>query len=183
MSFLWETYGSPETGDRDRGGVLPALRRGIRMAPGTSPDMWPYYTQLDPTGYLTRRLEAEHLCLTTFGLHQQGKSYLVHQPKIGFGEAVRKIRFSGQFSEDAVDRRFNALATATQLTELGHHLQSLVQQMRAVKQPIGFDYTQLFWNLVDLQDEQAAATVRRRWGAQYFRPQSSSETTETTNKE
>lgn len=182
MSFLWETYGSAATAAVDRGGTLPALRRGIGMEPGTTPGMWPFYTQLDANGRLTHRLQAEHLCLTIFGLHQQGKTFPVHQRSVGFGEALRQVRFSGKFSEDAVDRRFNALATATQFNELGHHLQTLVQQMRAVKQPIGFDYTRLFWNLIALQDEQKAPTVRRRWGAEYYRPQSQSESTSPTKE-
>ena len=52
----------------------------------------------------------------------------------------------------------------------------LVNLMKATKLPLGFDYTRLFHDLRDLQDELRAGAVRRRWGAAYFRPESSDNT-------
>ena len=168
MSFLWERYVDQTSRIADDGGILPSLRKGMRGGPGEVPALWPYYTTLRPHGQLTRHLEAEHVCLTIFGFHQQGKAYPAHTEQVALGRALKQVRDSGQFSPDAVDRRFNALATAWQLDEISHHLRALVGQMRSVKSPIGFNYTELFWDLVNLQDDATAGRVRRRWGSDYF---------------
>lgn len=162
---------------RHHPGALAALRRGTNQQPGAAPEMWPYYTQLNRDGHLTKRLIAEHTCLVTYGTHQQGVSYAVHQEKTTLGEALRRLRDAGTFSEQAVDRHVNELATASQPAELARHLLSLVKLMRATKQPIGFDYTRLVDDLTDLQQESTAPRVRRRWGSAYYRRDAASTAT------
>lgn len=172
MSFLWERYikdGTVSDEFAQDAGVLPALRRGDGAEPGSEPAMWRYYSRLNESGSATVSLWAEHLCLTLFGIHQQGeRKRSMHQDGIGFGTALRALRSSGKFSEDAVDARVERLATATQPAELGEHLSSLIRLMRAAGKPIAFDYTKLYWDLINLQDENKAGAVRRRWGGQYF---------------
>lgn len=171
--FLWQRFitdGALNIEYSRAGGALAALRRGSGREPGTVPEMWAYYSRLNASGRVTPALLAEHTCLVVYGIHQQGKAHSVHVAGVGLGDALRTLRNSGRFSADAVDARVNRLATATQMAEVMHHLTSLVQLMRAVKAPIGFDYTRLFFDLVDLQDELKAGPVRRRWGAAYFRP-------------
>lgn len=172
MSFLWERYikdGKVSDEFAQDAGVLPALRRGDGVDPGAEPGMWRYYSRLNEAGTPTISLWAEHVCLTLFGIHQQGqRARSVHQEGVGFGAALRALRSSGRFSEDAVDARVERLATATQPNELGEHLSSMVRLMRVVTPPISFDYTRLYWDLVNLQDENKAGSVRRRWGGQYF---------------
>nr|NLI49635.1 type I-E CRISPR-associated protein Cse2/CasB [Propionibacterium sp.] len=177
--FLWERFttdGHLNDEYRRAGGTLAALRRGAHGEPGASPDMWPYYTRLNAEGHLTRSLSAEHVCLTTYGVHQQGLGFPVHQPDVSLGDALRSLRHSGKFSEDAVDGHVERLATATQPGEVAHHLIALVNLMKATKLPLRFDYTRLFHDLCDLQDELRAGAVRRRWGAAYFRSDSSDTT-------
>lgn len=150
------------------GDQLAALRRGIDREAGTVPQLWPYYTTLTEDGHRTRALLAEHLALTLFAVHQQSKPTLMHQDGIGLGTAVLRLKRSGKFSEDAVDRRFAAAATATSLTELAVHVRGLVTQLRGIAQPL--DYTRLTRDLRDWQTPDGAAAVRRHWGGQYFAP-------------
>ena len=88
--FLWERFSTDGhlNGAYDRaGGALAALRRGAHAEPGATASMWPYYSQLNPEGRLTPSLRAEHVCLTAYGVHQQGVSYSAHQPTVGLGAA------------------------------------------------------------------------------------------------
>lgn len=170
-AFLWERFGAdgqPDARSPLQGGVLQRLRRGAHLEPGSAPELWPYYTQLTSDGRLTRELRAEHACLVTFGHHQQSVSHRVHHKGVNLGEALRAIHRSQRFSPEAVDARVARLATAQNISETVHHLGSLVQLMKATKQPISFDYTELFRDLVALQNELSAGKVRRRWGAAYY---------------
>jgi CRISPR system Cascade subunit CasB len=148
------------------GAVLAALRRGIGREAGTVPEMWPYYRELSASGALTPRLRAEHLTLTLFAVHQQSRPTAVHKRDVGVGTAMAALRRSGAFSEEAVERRFAAFATATSLTEAGTHLRGLIAQLRSIEQ--GLDYTQLMDDLVALQFPASVGRVRRRWGLQFF---------------
>ena len=169
--FLWERFttdGKLIVLYERSGGALSALRRGRQQAPGSAPEMWPYYSRLNPDGHLTRELRAEHTCLVTYGVHQQGSRFSAHQPTVPIGEALRRLAASERFSRQAVERHVTEFATAQQEDERGHHLLRLVNLMKASKQSIGFDYTLLFRDLTDLQNELTAPRVRRRLGAAFF---------------
>lgn len=177
--FYWERFlEAHAAGNTNReGAALQRLRRGTNVEAGASPEMWAYYTQLDDEGRLTRKLRCEHVALTVFATHQQSQSYCVHSKDIGLGRALAALKASGRFSEDAVDRHVMQLATASQLGEIARHLRSLVSLMKASKAPIAFDYTQLFWDLYNLDDPESAGRVRRRWASGYFaKPQSANQT-------
>lgn len=168
--YYWQHHtdgrGHWRRGEPPPGGELAALRRGMGKEPGAVPEMWSFYTTLDAAGRLTDALRAEHLTLALFAVHQQSKSHPMHRGGVGFGAAVRELRRSGKFSEDAVDRRFAAAATATSAGELAMHLRGLVSQLRVISQPL--DYTRLLADLRDWHEPEGVPAVRRRWGSQYF---------------
>jgi CRISPR system Cascade subunit CasB len=167
--YVWEQRLHPvRSGQIDGidGAVLAALRRGIGKEAGTVPEMWPYYQELNDRGVLTARLRAEHLALTVFGVHQQSKLQPMHQRGVGVGTAMAKLRRSDRFSEQAVERRFAAFATATSLAEAGTHLRGLINQLREIDQVL--DYTELMGDLVRWQHPATVGDVRRRWGMQFF---------------
>jgi CRISPR system Cascade subunit CasB len=149
------------------GEALAALRRGAGREPGSVPEMWRYYTTLTEGGGKTFRLQAEHEALVLFGFHQQGRIASVHVEGVSIGRALRRLKTSGRYSGDALDRRVAAAATASTLGELAVHLRGLVQQMRAAKVD-QLDYTRLFRDLLSWQYPGGAARVRRQWGAAYF---------------
>ena len=74
--YAWEKLKDAE--GIPAGEHLAAFRRGWNAEPGALPTLWAYYTTLTSDGRITRRLRAEHLALTLFGLHQQGQSRPVH---------------------------------------------------------------------------------------------------------
>ncbi len=169
-AFYWLRHTDGEGGwrrvnDRPPGQDLAALRRGIGRPAGSVPQMWRYYTKLNEDGYLTAELNAEHVALTLFAVHQQSQPNPVHRAGVGFGAAARALRASGKFSEEAVDRRFAAAATATSVREVAAHLRGLVTQLRGVH---SLDYTELFRDLRGWQSPESRARIRRRWGSQYF---------------
>lgn len=150
------------------GADLAAIRRGIGRDAGSVPGMWPFYTELRPDGALTHALRAEHIALTLFAVHQQSQRRPMHHAGTGVGAAARALRDSGKFSADAVDRRFAAAATASGISEAAFHLRGMITQLRSISQPV--DYDLLLRDLRDWQDPARAASVRRRWGSQYFAP-------------
>jgi CRISPR system Cascade subunit CasB len=167
----WQRF---TTEHRPPGEELAALRRGIDREAGTVPALWPFYTTLTEDGRRTQALRAEHLALTLFAVHQQSKNVLMHRVGVGLGTAILRLKRSGAFSEDAVDRRFAAAATSTSVGELAVHLRGLVTQLRSVGQPL--DYTRLARDLRDFQIPERAANVRRHWGGQYFAPPKATDT-------
>lgn len=168
--YVWQQRLRPSRSGEQTGidgALLAALRRGIGREAGSVPEMWPYYRELTPDGRLTRRLQAEHLTMALFAVHQQSKSQPVHHQGIGVGTAMAALRDAGRFSAEAVDRRFASFATATSLAEAGTHLRGLITQLRDLDQG-RLDYTKLFHDLVEWQYPESTGKVRRRWGSQYF---------------
>jgi len=189
-SFYWEGFVNPKegSGPNERhelppGHELAALRRGAGREPGTVSTMWPFYTQLEEDGRLTKRLIAEHCTLVLFGFHQQSERILVHQPDMPIGKAIAVLRNeSKQNTPEAIEERFTRAATAADVKEVAYHLRGLVQLLKTLQPTQGFDYTQLYWDLRDWQKPQSQPKVRREWGAafyQYGKPyQQVNETTE-----
>lgn len=152
--------------ERAPGADLAALRQGIGRDAGTVPAMWPFYTTLSSDGRVSADLQAEHLALTLYGVHQQSEARPMHRAGIGVGKAVAALRNNGKFSPEAVDRRFAAAATASSLNEAAVHLRGLVTQLRSIHQPL--DYDRLRRDLRDWQHPDRRPQVRRRWGSEYF---------------
>ena len=122
---------------------------------------------------------AVYLALTLYAMHQQGNDRLMNCPGNTLGRAVRQLaerNSAGQdWTEASVLRRFNALATAEEITEISHHLRGMIQLLSAAKDGgIPLDYPQLAADLYELQCAdpryaQIPANVRLRWGQDLYR--------------
>lgn len=143
---------------------LAAMRSGLGRGAGTVPALWPFYITWSD-GQASLDLEAEHAALSLFGLHQQGQQQPMHRPGISAGAALRALRTSGRFSEEAVDHRVAAAANATSVPALLYRLRALVTQLRTVGQPL--DYTLLLRNIKDWDHPETRQRVRRTWGLAY----------------
>ena len=111
---------------------------------------------------------AIYLALTLYALHQQGQTAPMHKQGEGLGKAARLLVPPGQEpGESSIQKRFNALATATQMPELSHHLRGMIQLLRAGGIPL--DYVQLAADLYDLQYPETIPCVRLHWGQDFYR--------------
>ena len=177
IQWLW---GLPEN---QRRAELAKLRRGIGHAPGDLPDLWGGLLQGMPASFYgtngpSHEEWAVYLALTLYALHQQSNDTVcVSQLGCTLGRAVRSIL-----------RRFNALATAEEITEISHHLRGMIQLLRAAKpDSIPLDYPQLAVDLYGLQCDapqlaQLPANIRLRWGQDLYRYEKN-ESSETQEKE
>ena len=171
-------------GSNQRRAELAKLRRGIGHAPGELPELWGTFLQGMPEDFQSSSGPsaaewAVYLALTLYAVHQQGNDRLMNCPGSTLGRAVRQLaerNSAGQdWTEASVLRRFNALATAEEITEISHHLRGMIQLLRAAKDGgIPLDYPQLAADLYELQCTdprypQIPAHVRLRWGQDLYR--------------
>lgn len=162
------------------------LRRALGKPAGSVPEVWEYTLAAIPASLQghhdkpSRPEQAAHAALTLFALHQQSMNTPAHQKGITFGEAVARLANSEQRSEQAVTRRFMAIATAGSLDEMLTHIRGLVTQMRTAQ--IGFDYAQLADDLLTLLDPKHAQEARLKWGRDFYRTTSTTEPASDTNE-
>ena len=152
------------------GETLAALRQGIGREAGSIPAMWRYYSVAsDYPSRPSQELACEHICLTLFGLHQQSqRSRRMDQPGQSIATALRSLRH-GRYSgnPEALDRRVEAAATSSSITEFAYHLRGLIALLK--RDDLGIDYTFLYEDLKIFHFSDGAARVRRRWGRDYLR--------------
>ena len=169
--------------DNQRRAELAKLRRGVGRAPGDLPELWGSFLRGMPESFQGRSAPsaaewAVYLALTLYAMHQQGNDRPMNRPGNTLGRAVRQLaerNSAGQdWTEASVLRRFNALATAEEITEISHHLRGMVQLLSAAKGgAIPLDYPQLAVDLYELQCTdprytQIPANVRLRWGRDLY---------------
>jgi CRISPR system Cascade subunit CasB len=151
--------------------MLAKLRRAAGTLPGERADVWEVTVGAlsdEITGNDREKAEfAIHTALTLFGLHQQSSYESVSKEGVRFGKAVKSLIAPDLSNEAGVYRRFNALATASEFTELSHHLRGLVQMMRA--QSSGFDYPrfakELYWYQLN---PELYNKVRMSWARDFY---------------
>lgn len=158
---------------KSAGAEIAQLRKGVGQPAGSVPELWRYYAVAisdheAATGEMPTGLVAEHAALTLFAVHQQSQSTSMHRQDEHIGTALRKLRSSPQFADnpEALDRRVNAAATATSVTELVFHLRGLITLLRGQQFPL--DYTRLTKDIAAWHDPDERARARRRWGANYY---------------
>ncbi|MGP3947188.1 type I-E CRISPR-associated protein Cse2/CasB [Streptomyces sp. 7N604] len=169
----WHRYITAEgTWRRERapGEDLAALRAGLGREAMDVPKMWPYYTctvddGLARRGGVSTEQRAEHAALALFGLHQQSQQDPMHRPGIGLGQALRRLRTHGKFSEQAIDARVGALASANSAPMLLHRLRGLIPQLRTIRQPL--DYDRLLRDIRAWHYPDTRQRVRRTWALDY----------------
>ncbi|GAB2468751.1 hypothetical protein GCM10027187_41180 [Streptosporangium sandarakinum] len=172
----WSRYIAPDgtwrrKDERPPGEDLAALRAGLGREAGTVPALWPHYRSLTDDrlarrGEISEEQRAEHAALALYGLHQQARPEPMHRPGVRLGQALRRLHQSGKFTQEAVDRRVNAAASATRVSALLNHLRGLITQLRVIGQPI--DYDLLLNDIRDWQRPEARQRARRRWGLDYY---------------
>jgi CRISPR system Cascade subunit CasB len=161
--------------------MLAKLRRGIGKQPGDVPELFEIlfsdmpeelYGQGDEPSYA---IWAIYTALTLFALHQQGKDRpMSSDGKTGetstgnsLGAAVGYLVLQDKEREIAIKRRFDAVVTANEFTELTHHARGLIQLLRAGD--ITIDYPRFAVDLYWYQFDEIKNRIRLRWGKDYYR--------------
>lgn len=155
---------------RPPGEDLAAMRSGLGRPVMDSPKMWPLYScEVDDVLALRDEVsdeqKAEHAALALFGLHQQSQAKPMHRRGVKLGQALRALRRSGKFSEDALDTRVAQLAGATSVSALLVHLRGLITQLRSVGQPL--DYNHLMADIQAWHHADRRPQVRLKWAIGY----------------
>ena len=149
------------------------LRRAIGKAPGASPEIWDVTLQDAPDRWQSKGGKASfakwavHTALTLYALHCQGKLVSMNSDANSFAAATAHIVLRDEGRLEAIRRRFNAVATAVEFTELAHHARGIIQLLKAEDMPM--DYPAFAKDLYICQLPGGADGVRLRWGEDFYR--------------
>ena len=155
---------------------LAALRRGVGRKPGDMPDLWGLLFADMPEEMMSRTAEptaaewAAYTALTLYATHQQGTEINRQNMHTGqdagrLGKAVARLVKNAD-DRERIARRFNAFATASDMTEAAHHLRGLIQLLRAEEIPL--NYIRLAGDLYRFQNPEYAPDVRLSWGQDFY---------------
>lgn len=156
--------------------TLAKLRRGIRKAPGSLPELWDITLEGLPESLLSKNDRpsygewAVYSALTLFALHQQGKdikNQCMHESNVSLGQAMRQLINRNLEREDAIKRRFVTAVTAESYEELTWHLRGLIQLLRTDE--IKLDYSRLAKDLFHFQIPNYRDGIRLQWGRDFYR--------------
>jgi len=149
------------------------LRRAIGKPPGSTPEIWEVTLEGAPDEWQSCDDEpspaewAVHTALTLYAMHRQGKDYSMQSDSISFASATALIIRDDDARLDAIRRRFNAMATAAELTELAYHARSIIQILKAGDIPM--NYPRFAEDLFRFQKPRSKDGVRLRWGEEFYR--------------
>ena len=158
---------------------LASLRQSVNKDVHLATGVFPVIFSNIPTEYLGTSGEltdAERsiiLALQLFALHQQGKEQHVNaepDPKTRTSVDNIGVSFSSLRAAEnsqAVDRRFNAMITATSFTELANHLRHLIKLLKS-KTDTKVNYPRLAEDLFWFQRGQQSS-IRLKWSRSYYR--------------
>lgn len=107
--------------------------------------------------------------LHLYAVHQQSKQAPMHVPGVGLGTAIRRLANPGEpeSRERPTMRRYHALSTATEGSEILHHLRGLIRQLRDEGLPL--DYARLSSDLYFLGSPATRSRVRLDWARDLVR--------------
>jgi len=141
------------------------LRRAVGKPRNQTPDIWDITLQGAPENNL--ECDIIHTILTLYALHRQSKDQSMNDNETNFGAAIAKLITPDKNNEDAIRRRFNAVATAQEFSELTHHARGLIQLLRA--SDVKMNYVQFAKDLYFFKNPSTKDSIRLRWGEQFYR--------------
>ena len=138
------------------------LRRAVGKPRENCPDIWEITLLGAPEG--DKEGIAIHTSITLYALHVQSKEDSMCDEETGFGAAIAKLLTKD--NESAIKRRFNAVATSQDFSELAHHARGLVQLLKA--NGIKMDYGRFAEDLFYFQIPKTAGSIRLKWGEDFY---------------
>ena len=113
----------------------------------------------------TQAERAVHTAMTLYAVHQQSRTEKMHGVGERPGMAFAKLAWRKDTSEEAVRRRFGALATATTFVQLSHQLRTMTRLLRDGRVPM--DYGRLASDLFTWQTTRGRDRVRLSWSRDF----------------
>ena len=154
---------------------LALMRRGIGYTPGEIPELWGMLLEGVPEEMIgngrnppSREEWAIYTAMTLFAMHQQGhdlKKECMCVEKEYFGSAIAKLIHSEE-DKERILRRFNSMATASDMPELIYHMRSIIQLLKA--ENIALDYPALARDIYYYQFPELRSNVRLSWGRKFY---------------
>lgn len=161
------------------GNVNKRILANVRVAPSMSSTkaraLWPLMMKymdkewLSTTGVPTKNENAIYSAIRMYALYQQGQDNLVDGTEKQFFEALRELRNGDEDQQIALDRRVEAILSATEFSSL---MKDLVQIQGIMKSRYNekIDYAKLandlYWFQVNFESMNRVKLV---WGQMYFR--------------
>ena len=149
------------------------LRRSVGKPLESCPDVWDITIAGSPErwnsfdGKPSREEKAVHTALTLYALHRQSNPSSVNTEDVSFGAAMAKLRIFEQSSDEAIKRRFDAVATSVDYDELAYHARGVVSLLKS--KDIKMDYPRFAVDVFWFQLPEYADRVRLRWGEDFYR--------------
>ncbi|MDR2515221.1 MAG: type I-E CRISPR-associated protein Cse2/CasB [Christensenellaceae bacterium] len=147
---------------------LAKLRRAVGKEPSETPDVWGI--TLSGGRFGDNALVAVHTALSLYAVHRQSKPRSMHREGQSLGKAARtlilKEKSKNRDNEDAITRRFNAIASAGDLAELSRHALGLVQLLRS--EDVEMDYPRFAQALYGFTYAEARSGIRLNWGRDFY---------------
>ena len=152
-----------------------SVNKDVHLATGVFPIIFSNIPEeyLGKSGYLTDGERSIILTLQLFALHQQGNEQNVNvlanseekRMLNNLGASLRYLRVCDDSL--AIDRRFNAMITASSFTELANHLRHLIKLLKS-KTATKVNYPQLAQDLFWFQ-KGYESSVCLKWSRAYYR--------------
>ena len=153
-----------------------SVNKDVHLATGVFPIIFSNIPEeyLGKCGNLTVSERSIILTLQLFALHQQGKNQnvniqadsKVNRASENLGTSLSCLRQIGDDSQ-AIDKRFNAMITATSFNELANHLRHMIKLLKS-KTDTKVNYPQLAQDLFWFQKGQQS-NIRLKWSRSYYR--------------
>ena len=170
MSYILFNLNSQEN-KKDLGRNLAVLRNSTGKPLEEASEVWALVFPLLPAEYLgsgalTREEKALITALQLYAIGQQGVSKTRDDGSSGsFGKSLRRIRTKD--SGSALDKRFNAMLTATTFDEFSYHLRQIFKSGKSNSSfTVNFPAlaSDLFW-----YQSGKSGQVCLRWASDYYR--------------
>ena len=151
-------------------GNLAAIRNSIGKNYGDATEVWPILFPLIPqeylgTGPLNYEEKALLVTLQVYAIGQQGSNKMMNDRSNSIGSSLNRIRDEKSAS---LDRRFNAMLTATTFDEFTYHLRQVIKLGKS-KNVLSASFPALAEDLFWYQNGRSKQ-VCLKWARDYYRP-------------
>ena len=151
-------------------GNLAVIRNSIGKNYGDETEVWPILFPLIPqeqlgTGSLNYEEKALLVALQVYAIGQQGSNKMMNDQSNSIGISLSRIRNEKSTS---LDRRFNAMLTATTFDEFTYHLRQIIKLGKS-KNAFSANFPALAEDLYWYQNGRSKQ-VCLKWARDYYRP-------------